>query len=85
MVSNPSASPVQRLGAAVVLAARGAEEAKEQVRSAARETANPRLRIALESLARDDEARIIEEHVAAALEEHVAAALEEPKGRRAST
>jgi hypothetical protein len=65
LVADPKAAPDVRVGAAVVLAERGDENARTRVRVAADAVASPRLRIALESVAAG---ATDEEAVAVALE-----------------
>jgi hypothetical protein len=66
LIENPTASAEHRVGAAVVLATKGDDHARDRIRIAAEATANPRLRVALTSVAQQDlEEEAIEEVVAA--------------------
>lgn len=52
VVSDPKASTEQRLGAAMVLSARGEESSREQIRIAGDTSVSPKLRVALDTIAR---------------------------------
>lgn len=54
VLSDPRASTEQRLGAAVVLSARGEEASQQRIRIAADTSVNPKLRLALDTIARAD-------------------------------
>ncbi|NUO53144.1 MAG: hypothetical protein HOV80_30210 [Polyangiaceae bacterium] len=56
VLADPTATTEQRIGAAVALRALGDDSTKEGIRIAASGTAEPRLRIALEKIAEDDDA-----------------------------
>jgi hypothetical protein len=75
VLGDPTATAEQRIGAAVALRALGDEASTEGIRVAASGTAEPRLRIALEKIAEDDEA---------AAEIEAALAAEEPQNRARS-
>ncbi len=54
VVEDASAKPVERVAAAIALAAAG-DAARVRIRVVAEATAAPRLRVALEAVAREDE------------------------------
>lgn len=55
IAEDPTAEPTSRAGAAVILKARGGDGARVRIEAAAKATAQPRMRVALEAVAEDDE------------------------------